>query len=91
MSRRLALVELLPGSVRQQVRAGKIAAHVAMKYLVRMAAAWRDASPAVRERILAAPDLFLKVLAAGGAIRLRLELITGSGHGPDHRDARRPP
>ena len=75
-------------SEQQHVREGKIAAHVAMKYLVpaarlrledcpRMAAAfaahrhnsrqagqlyaaWRDASPAVRERILAEPDLFLK-------------------------------
>lgn len=86
--RRLALVELLPESVQQQVREGKITAHVAMKYLVpvtrlsvedclRMAAAfaarrhntrqagqlyaaWRDASPALRQRILDQPDLFLK-------------------------------
>jgi ParB/RepB/Spo0J family partition protein len=34
VSRRLALVELLPGSVQQQVRAGEISAHVAMKCLV---------------------------------------------------------
>lgn len=86
--RRLALVELLPESVQQQVREGKLAAHVAMKYLVpvarinledclRMATAfaahrhntrqagqlydaWRDATPTVRQRILAEPDLFLK-------------------------------
>lgn len=34
VSRRLALVELLPESVQQQVREGQITAHVAMKYLV---------------------------------------------------------
>jgi predicted transcriptional regulator len=88
VSRRLALVELLPETVQQQVRAGAIAAHVAMKYLVPMAranaedcqrmtavlathryssreagqlyAAWRAASPSVRERILAEPQMFLK-------------------------------
>ena len=86
---RLALVELLPESVQQQVRRGALSAHVAMKFLVpvarsrpedcpRMAeafaqhqftsreaaqlyAAWRDASPAVRERILEQPELFRKV------------------------------
>jgi ParB family chromosome partitioning protein len=88
VSRRLALVELLPETVQQQVRAGAITAHVAMKYLVPMAranaedcqrmtavlathryssreagqlyAAWRAASPSVRERILAEPQMFLK-------------------------------
>ena len=88
VSRRLALVELLPESIQQQVREGKIAAQLAMKYLVpaaridvedcvRMAAAfaaqrcttreagqlytaWREGSRQVRERILAAPELFLK-------------------------------
>ena len=39
VSRRLALVELLPEAVQQQVRTGAIAAHVAMKYLVPMARA----------------------------------------------------
>ena len=34
VSRRLALVELLPESIQQQVREGKIAAQVAMKFLV---------------------------------------------------------
>jgi ParB family chromosome partitioning protein len=86
--RRLALVELLPESIQQQVREGRIAAHVAMKFLVpvarisredcrRMAAifaghhgttreagqlyaAWRDGSPAVRERLLSSPELFFK-------------------------------
>ena len=88
VSRRLALVELLPEAIQQQVREGKIAAQVAMKYLVpvarvdadhcqRMAAAfvehrcdtrqagqlytaWRKGTRAVRERILAEPELFLK-------------------------------
>ena len=88
VSRRLALVELLPGAVQQQVRAGAITAHVAMKYLVPVAranlddcrsmadafarhrfssrqagalyAAWRDASPEIRQRILDSPELFLK-------------------------------
>jgi hypothetical protein len=88
VSRRLALVEQLPEAVQQRVRAGQIAAHVAMKYLAPMAranpsdcqrmadalaqhrfssrqaselyAAWRDASPSVRQRILDSPELFLK-------------------------------
>jgi ParB/RepB/Spo0J family partition protein len=88
VSRRLALVELLPEAIQQQVREGKIAAQVAMKYLVpvarvnaddctRMAAAfvshrcdtreagqlytaWRKGTRAIRERILAEPELFLK-------------------------------
>ena len=88
VSRRLALVELLPDTVQQQVRTGQIGAHVAMKYLApvaranldhcpRMAkafashrcssrqagalyAAWREASPAIQERILDSPELFLK-------------------------------
>src|SRR5271156_1332880 len=37
VSRRLALVELLPEAIQQQVREGKIAAQVAMKYLVPVA------------------------------------------------------
>jgi len=88
VSRRLALVEALPEAIQRQVREGKIAAQVAMKFLVpavrisleacqRMAAifieyhcdtreagqlyaAWRKASPAIRQRILEAPDLFFK-------------------------------
>src|SRR5215831_13412334 len=88
VSRRLALVEQLPKTVQQRVRAGEISAHVAMKYLApvaranpkdcqRMAeafskhrfssrqagelyAAWRDASPSIRQRILDSPELFLK-------------------------------
>lgn len=37
VSRRLALVELLPEAIQQQVREGRIAAQVAMKYLVPVA------------------------------------------------------
>jgi ParB family chromosome partitioning protein len=88
VSRRLALVEVLPEAIQQQVREGKVLAQVAMKFLVpvarqsleacqRMAAilaqqhcdtreagqlyaAWRQGSPAIRKRILAAPELFFK-------------------------------
>ena len=88
VSRRLALVELLPKMIQEKVRTGEISAHVAMKYLVpvaraniedcqRMAdafamhrftsrqagqlyAAWRDAAPGIRQRILEEPELFLK-------------------------------
>jgi len=88
VSRRLALVEILPEAIQQQVREGKLLAQVAMKFLVpvarqsledcqRMAAilaehhcdtreagqlyaAWRRGSLAIRQRILAAPELFFK-------------------------------
>src|ERR1700740_2615806 len=88
VSRRLALVEVLPEAIQQQVREGKILAQVALKFLVpvarqsledcqRMAvifaqhhcetraagqlyAAWRQGSPAIRQRILDSPDLFFK-------------------------------
>ena len=88
VSRRLALVDLLPEAIQQQVREGKLSAHLAMKFLVpvarvsleaceRMAAAfvqhhcttrqagqlyaaWRDASPLVRPRLLDHPELFFK-------------------------------
>ena len=97
VSRRLALVELLPEGIQQQVREGKLAAQVAMKYLVpvarvsaddctRMAAAfiahhcdtrqagqlytaWRTGTRAVRERILAEPELFLKTQRQAPAAR----------------------
>lgn len=112
VSRRLALVELLPEAIQQQVREGKISAHVAMKFLVpvarvnledceRMAgayaqhhcdtreagqlyAAWRNGSPAIRQRLLDQPELFFKVQrqvepkasAAPGAELLRdLEMV----------------
>jgi ParB/RepB/Spo0J family partition protein len=88
VSRRLALAEVLPEAIQQQVREGKVLAQVALKFLVpvarqsledcqRMAAifaqhhcdtreagqlysAWRKGSPAMRKRILDAPDLFFK-------------------------------
>jgi ParB/RepB/Spo0J family partition protein len=88
VSRRLALAELLPEAIQQQVREGKVLAQVAMRFLVpvarqsledcqRMAgifaqhhcdtreagqlyAAWRNASPAVRKRLLDDPELFFK-------------------------------
>ena len=37
MARRLALVELLPESIQQQVREGQIAAQIAMRYLAPVA------------------------------------------------------
>src|SRR5215472_5135988 len=94
VSRRLALVEVLPEAIQQQVREGKIAPQVALKFLVpvarqsmedcqRMAAifaqqhcdtreagqlyaAWRKGSPAIRKRILEAPDLFFKTQRHAG-------------------------
>ncbi len=88
VSRRLALVEVLPEAIQQQVREGKVLAQVALKFLVpvarqsledcqRMAvifaqhhsdtreagllyAAWRKGTPAMRKRILDAPELFFK-------------------------------
>jgi ParB/RepB/Spo0J family partition protein len=88
VSRRLALVELLPEAIQQQVREGQISAHVAMKFLVPVArvsvedcehmaaafaqhhcdtreagqlyAAWRNSSPAIRQRLLDEPGLFFK-------------------------------
>jgi len=89
VARRLGLVEALPESVQQQVRDGRIAPQIAMRYLApvarvsveqcqrmaqifaqqqwttRQAAllynAWRRArTTQSRERILAAPELFLK-------------------------------
>jgi ParB family transcriptional regulator, chromosome partitioning protein len=88
VSRRLALVEVLPEAIQQQVREGKILAQVALKFLVPVArqsledcqqmaaifaqrhcdtrqagqlyAAWRQASLAIRKRILDDPELFFK-------------------------------
>ena len=119
VSRRLALVDLLPEALQQQVREGKLSAHVAMKFLVpvarvslddceRMAAAfvqhhcntrqagqlyaaWRDASPLVRQRLLDQPALFFKAqppaqpqpCTAGAA-----GLPARSGHGDRHFEPR---
>jgi len=112
VSRRLALVEVLPQAIQQQVCEGKILAQVALKFLVPVArqsledcqgmsaifaqhhcdtreagqlyAAWRKGSPAIRKRILDAPELFFKVqrqaqekaLAGTGSELLRdLEMV----------------
>jgi len=125
VSRRLALVELLPDSVQQQVRAGEIPAQVAMKYLVPVArgslddcqqmaaafarhkftnrqagqlyAAWREASPQIRQRLLEQPQLFLKAQreaepqAAGSPLQelLRdLEMIAALAHRANRRVSR---
>ncbi len=122
VSRRLALVDLLPEAIQQQVREGKISAHVAMKFLVpvarvsledceRMAAvfarhrcdtrqagqlyaAWRDASPRVRQRLLDQPELFFKAQpptepppsTAGAAALLRdLDMATAILHRAQRR------
>jgi ParB family chromosome partitioning protein len=113
VSRRLALVDLLPEAIQQQVREGKTSAHVAMKFLVpvarvrledceRMAAvfarhrcdtrqagqlyaAWRDASPLVRQLLLDQPELFFKTQppaeappspAGGAALQRDLDMAT---------------
>jgi hypothetical protein len=72
VSRRLALVELLPEAIQQHVREGKIAAQRAMMAAAfvqyhcdtrpagQLYAAWRDGWRVVRERILAEPELVLK-------------------------------
>jgi hypothetical protein len=122
-SRRLAWVELLPETIQQQVRDGKIGAHSAMKFLVpaarinledceRMAAifaqhhcesrqagqlyaAWRDASPATRKRILDAPDLFFKTQRQADpkpqATHVRSGVVARSGDGGGDCEPRSPP
>ena len=122
VSRRLALVELLPEAIQQQVREGKIAAQVAMKYLVPVArvragalpahgggfrrstrcdtrqagqlyAAWREGTRAVRERILAEPELFLKTQRqppashAGGSGTSDARSGDGGGHPASRQSA----
>jgi ParB family chromosome partitioning protein len=97
VARRLALVETLPESVQRQVREGRIAPQIAMRYLApvarmdleqceRMAQifsrphwttrkaallyqSWRRArNRQARERILAAPDLFLRTQQPPAAV-----------------------
>ena len=57
VSRRLALVEVLPEAIQQQVREGKISAQVALKFLVPVArqslgiaSGWRRFSPSITAR-----------------------------------------
>lgn len=92
VSRRLALVEVLPESVQETIRRGLFCPQAAMKSLVPLARAnaahceqlvaalagdilsvreidhlyraWRRAEPAVRERIVRDPQLFLRALEA---------------------------
>ena len=120
VSRRLGLVELLPETIQRQVREGKIAAQVAMKYLApvarvnlddceRMAdafvqhhcgtreagqlyTAWRKGSRAIRERLLAEPELFLKTQRqppsarpAAAALELELEMALALLHRASRR------
>jgi ParB/RepB/Spo0J family partition protein len=122
VSRRLALVEVLPEAIQQQVREGKVLAQVALKYLVpvarqslndcqRMAAmfaehhsdtreagqmytAWRKSTPAMRKRILDAPELFFKTQrqeqektpAGAGAELIRdLEMVAAIIHRAQRR------
>jgi ParB/RepB/Spo0J family partition protein len=49
VSRRLALLELLPAEVQQQVRTGEITAHMAMKFLAPMAKVSREDSQRMAE------------------------------------------
>jgi ParB family chromosome partitioning protein len=122
VSRRLALVELLPESVQQQVRRGAISAQLAMKYLVPVArsspedcqrlaealaahrftsreagqlyAAWRNASPSIRQRILEQPQLFLKNAAAErgrSGFLLRGRTVARSADGGGHHPPSPPP
>lgn len=79
VSRRLALVELLPEGIQQQVREGQITAHVAMKYLVpvarisledcqRMAAAFAQHRTNARQ----AGQLYTAWRSGSAAIRKRI-------------------
>jgi ParB/RepB/Spo0J family partition protein len=79
VSRRLALVELLPKRVQQQVRAGEISAHVAMKYLVPVARAnledakrMADAFAAHRFNTRQAGQLYTAWRDASPSIRQRI-------------------
>src|SRR5271165_1661460 len=62
VSRRLALVEILPQAIQQQVREGKILAqhHCDTREAGQLYGAWRKGSPAIRKRILDDPELFFK-------------------------------
>lgn len=51
VSQRLALVEVLPGSVQEHIRGGRIPAQAAMKYLVPLARAKREDCEALSEAI----------------------------------------
>jgi ParB family chromosome partitioning protein len=81
VSRRLALVEELPGSIQERVRAGELAAHAAMKYLVPMARANVEAAEQLAAAIapLKATTRQVSALWAGwlGGDEKTRELILG--------------
>jgi ParB family chromosome partitioning protein len=52
VSRRLGLLQVLPGSVQEQVRAGSLSAHAAMKYLLPLARANAQAASELANRIV---------------------------------------
>jgi len=122
VSRRLALVEVLPQSVQQQVRSGEISTQVATKFLLPVAgssleecrkmaaamvrcqcttrqagqlyAAWRMASPQIRQRIFDQPQLFLKTQSQAAAppvdspiqqVLRDLEMIAAIAHRANRR------
>lgn len=79
VSRRLALVEQLPGTVQQRVRAGEISAHVAMKYLAPVARAnlndcqrMADAFSKYRFSSRQAGELYAAWRAASTSVRQRI-------------------
>lgn len=79
VSRRLALVELLPEAVQQKVRTGQITAHVAMKILVPVARANRDDCVRMAEALAShrfssrqAGELYAAWRSASPSIRLRI-------------------
>lgn len=51
VSRRLALIQVLPATIQERVRAGTLAAHAAMKYLVPLARANAEAATQLTEAI----------------------------------------
>lgn len=51
VSRRLALIQVLPATIQESVRAGTLAAHAAMKYLVPLARANAEAATQLTEAI----------------------------------------
>ncbi len=83
-SRRLALVELLPESIQQQVREGKLGAQLAMKYLV----------PVARVSLLGRAGTVFENATAGtgqsaGGGRSGARPGNGGGHSASHRPTTR--
>lgn len=78
VSRRLGLVEILPASVQQAVRAGKIGPHAAMKSLLPLARANREACE----------TLVRNLMPAGAAVRQMDELWRGWRKGSEEERER---